>query len=353
MCGQIERAPTSGRLHIQFYFILTRKVRVGTCRKYFNPGLRSLHFEKCRGTHGQNIAYCKKESTRYGPLPDYGEFNPGKDTEDGGHVGKIARLIDTAQLSGLRMALVEQPVTGLQNIRNLQTYLQIVDQPAPSVRCNIFLYGPPQCGKTRFAYALFGSKIYAKTAGKWFDGYYGQPAILWDEINTLSCPIDLLLRCCDRYPLTVEIKGSSVPLHSKVNLFTSNLSFDPAFFSEKSEPEELRNALRDRFYLILTLTDKDITPDCTTWPFITLKSLICNPVPQCCVVFGTAYIYIADVRVGDRYCKSDIIKCFTDAGLFTVEPDSSAELDPSSVDDDTNHGSIQTPPSQATEIIEL
>jgi hypothetical protein len=311
--GQIEEAPSTGNLHIQFYMQLTRKVRATTAKKYLShPTDRSLmpFLATCKGTHGQNIAYVTKESSRFESLPTIGTpVQPGKENEDGGNVGKIARLIQVAQQSGMRAALDELPVTGLQNIRNLQTYLTFTSQPRSSVRANIFLQGPPRCGKTRFAYEISKHKLYPKTHGKWFDGYSGEKIVLFDEINTLDIPHDLLLRVCDRYPLRLETKGSSCTLNSAVNIFTSNLDFDVAmFFRDKNVNPALRHALRDRFCLILELTDSNI--DTVHWPIISLRQLVTEPQRHCSVVFGPVRLYIRNVQASDRFTQSEILQCF-------------------------------------------
>lgn len=323
--GQLEQAPSTKSLHIQFYVVLTRKIRLTTLRKHLNIGERAFNAQVCKGTHSQNIAYCTKEDTRYGKLKPIGDpILTGKDIQDGGKVGKIARLIDVAKESGIPAALEELPVTGLQNIRNLQTVLNILCPPRPAVRANIFLSGPPRCGKTRFAYALSNDKLYAKAHGKWFDGYQGEKIILWDEIHSLDIPTALMLRATDRYPLTVEIKGGSTPLRSRINIFTSNRSFDNAIFGRDTTAEETKEAIRDRFNLLLVITDKKETPTCTTWPITSIKRFLQLPSSQSCIFHRDAYIYVSHFLQGTRFTPAEIQECFTDAAVFSAPEDLSA-----------------------------
>lgn len=342
--GQIEKAPSSGRLHIQFYVGLHRKIRLATIRKYF-VGDRKCCFNavKCRGTHGQNVAYVTKESTRHEKLPVIGDTNiTGKDLEEGGKVGKIAQLIQLAQDSGIRTALEQLPVTGLQNIRNLQTFIQYTQPSRAAVRANLFLQGPPRCGKTRFAYALSGNKLYAKPRDKWFCGYQGERIILWDEIQTLGISTDLLLRATDRYPLNVEVKGGNRSLASRINIFTSNYPFGEAIYAAEKVPEDIRNAVRDRFVLLLCLTDKKTTPSCCEWPIISMRTFVTNPVSRCCIFHRDSFIYVSSFDQGDRFTPTEILECFTDAEVFTVPtvaPDSF--VDPVCSAADTNHAQIQ------------
>lgn len=331
--GQLESAPSTKSLHIQFYVVLTRKVRITTIRKYFNAEGRHFNAEQCKGTHSQNIAYVTKESSRYAKLPVIGDESlTAKDLEDGAKVGKIARLIDTAQREGIRAALIELPVTGLQNFRNLHSYIEAVQPPRPAVRANIFLSGPPRCGKTRFAYALSNDILYAKTHGKWFDGYRGEKIILWDEIHSLDIPTALLLRATDRYPLTVEVKGGSTALRSRINIFTSNRSFANAIFGTGNTAEETKEAIRDRFNLLLVVTDKKETPDCVTWPITSIKRFLQLPSSQSCIFHRDAYIYVSHFTQGTRFTPAEIQECFTDAAVYSAPavlsaPDLSAPLE--------------------------
>lgn len=55
----------------------------------------------------------------------------------------------------------------------------------------------------------------------WFDGYYDQKCIIFDEFYGWV-PYDLLLRILDRYPLRLQIKGGDVQLQATKFIFTSN-----------------------------------------------------------------------------------------------------------------------------------
>lgn len=70
---QQEKAPDTGRLHLQGYMALRTRTRIPTLVKKF-----AAHYEPRRGTHSQASAYCKKEETRvegtepyeYGSVPN-------------------------------------------------------------------------------------------------------------------------------------------------------------------------------------------------------------------------------------------------------------------------------------------
>lgn len=77
---------------------------------------------------------------------------------------------------------------------------------------------------------------------KFWCGYQGDKFVVIDEFRG-GIDISHLLRWLDRYPVRVEIKGSSVPLCAEVIWITSNLSPD-AWYPD-IDPETLA-ALRRR-----------------------------------------------------------------------------------------------------------
>lgn len=76
---------------------------------------------------------------------------------------------------------------------------------------------------------------------KWWCGYLGNEHVVIDEFRGV---IDVahLLRWLDRYPVLVEIKGSSVVLKAKTIWITSNL--DPRLWYPDIDQETLDALLR-------------------------------------------------------------------------------------------------------------
>lgn len=67
VCYGVEVAPTTGTRHLQCYFVFDSRVTLGFLRDVIG----NHHFEVCRGTHTQNVDYCKKagEWFEYGVPP--------------------------------------------------------------------------------------------------------------------------------------------------------------------------------------------------------------------------------------------------------------------------------------------
>jgi len=85
-------------------------------------------------------------------------------------------------------------------------------------------WGDTGTGKSRDAWQLSGLGAYPKNPRtKWWDGYRGQECVVIDEFRG-DIDVANLLRWFDRYPVLVEIKGSSLPLSANKIWITSNLS---------------------------------------------------------------------------------------------------------------------------------
>lgn len=83
--------------------------------------------------------------------------------------------------------------------------------------------GPTGIGKSRRAWDEATFDAYPKDPNtKFWDGYNGQINVVMDEFRG-RIDISHLLRWFDRYPVIVEVKGSSVVLKAEKIWITSNL----------------------------------------------------------------------------------------------------------------------------------
>ncbi len=85
---------------------------------------------------------------------------------------------------------------------------------------NVF-WGPSGSGKSS-ACPRAGSDVYWSNCSKWFDGYYGQSTIVFDEFYGQIMYSDML-RIVDRHPFQVDTKGSIAVISAKIFYFTSNV----------------------------------------------------------------------------------------------------------------------------------
>lgn len=127
--------------------------------------------------------------------------------------------------------------------RTLRAIAADHDRPVAVLRsCNVF-WGKTGTGKSRRAWEEAGPQAYSKDPrSKFWCGYQNETNVVIDEFRG-GIDISHMLRWLDRYPVRVEIKGSSRPLVAEVFWITSNLN--PTDWYPDADPETVA-ALRRR-----------------------------------------------------------------------------------------------------------
>lgn len=215
MCYQLERAPTTGRLHFQGCVKLRQPTRLPGVQKLLGSGRphveRAVEWEKLK-------EYCKKDETRV-----EGPFEFGEDKSQGKRSDlKEATDMILAQMPMDEVAM-EHPTTFVKYHAGLLKLKQMVQKPPAIDRKAILIVGNTGVGKTRFvmdrfpeAYNVFDMR------SPWFDGYDGQKVVLMDECGPGMMHFNILKQLTDRYPYRVPVKGGSAPWMAKMIFLTSN-----------------------------------------------------------------------------------------------------------------------------------
>jgi hypothetical protein len=111
----------------------------------------------------------------------------------------------------------------IRHYRNLKAISAENAQPTGIVRDVKVFCGKTGTGKSRLAWEQAGMDAYPKDpCTKFWDGYRGHRHVVIDEFRG-SIGISHLLRWLDRYPVLVEVKGSSVVFNAEKIWITSNL----------------------------------------------------------------------------------------------------------------------------------
>lgn len=116
-------------------------------------------------------------------------------------------------------------------------------QPVPGMerQCSVF-FGRTGTGKSRRAYEEAGPDAYYKDPRtKFWCGYNGEQHVIIDEFRG-GIDVSHILRWLDRYPIRVEVKGSSKPLLATKFWITSNLP--PARWWPDLDEETLSAVMR-------------------------------------------------------------------------------------------------------------
>ncbi|AUM61717.1 Rep [uncultured virus] len=211
----------NGTPHFQGYVMFSERLR----RTQTSALLPKAHWEVAKGTPEQNRVYCSK-IPKIGEHVEIGIF-PGKGQ---GRRTDLAGL-HSALKDGLRQAdYANEYFEFFLRYPNLvQNYDAAQIQPRSAEEetlCWLFI-GPPGTGKSRLsrglADCLYGiDGVFRKFPGKWWDGYRGERAVIWDDFRGHSATFTDFKLCVDRYPLRVEIKGTTCNLAAKHFFITTN-----------------------------------------------------------------------------------------------------------------------------------
>lgn len=218
----MEKCPTTKRLHFQGYMEFHKKQRQTAVVKFLSSQCRVF----CRaGTQAQAIGYVKKPESKDGVSADNNREHGKPDVNEQGKRNDLHEAVSALKKNNnLREVAMEHTSvfvkfhSGLQKLSSM-IYKNRDKNDPPDV---YWIYGPSGVGKSRTVWDMFKpDEVYPKDPmNKWWDGYVQQPVILIDEYKGGWEP-SYLLRVIDRYPMTVEIKGGSMPLNSPVIVITS------------------------------------------------------------------------------------------------------------------------------------
>lgn len=210
---------------------LQRKQRLAWIKRLFGD---QAHAELSRSEAAR--AYCfKVETSVEGTAFELGQLPVRRNnSEDWGRIRDLAKRGRLDDIPG------DIYVRCYNQLRRITTdHLA----PTPMQREVVCYWGRTGTGKSRRAWDEAGMDAYPKDPrSKFWDGYRGQTHVVVDEFRG-GIDISHILRWLDRYPVIVEVKGSSVPLEATKIWFTSNI---PPQDWYPDLDEETKNALRRR-----------------------------------------------------------------------------------------------------------
>lgn len=202
-----------GYRHWQFLVSFPQKKSLAALRSCL-PG--TGHYEPTRSSAAES--YVRKEETRDGEPFEFGRkvFNRNSPTD--------WQAVKAAAMAGNLEVI--PPDVFIRYYGSLRRIAGDYARPEAIERQVVVYYGPTGTGKSRRAWdesLLGGSAVYAKDPRtKFWCGYRGEDRVVIDEFRG-GIDISHLLRWFDRYPVSVETKGSSVPLVASKIWITSNL----------------------------------------------------------------------------------------------------------------------------------
>lgn len=226
-----EEIGEGGFQHWQVLAVFSRKVTLTRAKTHFPP---ESHLEPTRSAAAE--VYVWKEDTR---VPDT-QFELGAKPFHRGSAVDWEGVWNAARVGDFESIPHQIRVQSYSSIRRIAADFA---RPTGMERsCHVF-WGATGTGKSRRAWEEAGEQGYPKDPrSKFWCGYQGQEHVVIDEFRG-GIDIGHLLRWLDRYPVIVEIKGSSVVLSAKTIWITSNLP--PESWYPDVDPETMA-ALRRR-----------------------------------------------------------------------------------------------------------
>lgn len=209
--GQLEQGTTTAYVHWQLVATFKAKVSLRGVKAVFGD---SCHGELSRSSAAN--AYCwKEESSIPGTRFELGSFSFN-------HSSKTDwELVWTAAKSGDFEKV--PPHCRVVNYGALRRISSDYSRSVGMERQCFCFWGTTGTGKSRRAWDEAGMDAYCKDPRtKFWCGYQMEKNVVIDEFRG-GIDIAHLLRWLDRYPVRVEIKGSSVPLVAEKVWITSNL----------------------------------------------------------------------------------------------------------------------------------
>lgn len=223
----------SGTPHLQGYISFSKRKTLGRIKTIVG---NRAHVESARGKPAQAAAYCKKE----GSFEEFGTLPAGQ-----GHRSDLQSIYKQVKEGvGLREIADQFPSSVIRYHTGIKRIQQLFRPQRPSPPQIWVLWGKTGSGKTRRVWEFAdGDKLWIHPGERWFDGYDGQPAVLFDDFDGSWFKLGYLLRLTDRYPMTVPVKGGHSWWAPKTIYFTSNLKPDDWY---PKGNDEHRRALRRR-----------------------------------------------------------------------------------------------------------
>lgn len=258
---QLEKAPSTGKLHYQAYFEFAKRHHRSTLCKRFPH----IYWELRRGNKQSCVKYCTKQQTRVAdPVWYPAEEQPiNTNLLVDEHGEPILRQSNAQQkrkseLDDVVKAIVEKKYNAKQiaqefpksYIRSYNGIANLLAKLAPRRNIKpevIVFYGLPGSGKTRSAYEWARSlykeeNIYKYDTiherSEWWQQYENQECIILDEMDGTKFAWSRLLSILDRFELQVGSKFGSASFAARHIIITSNLA--PRDWYEQHANDEFR-----------------------------------------------------------------------------------------------------------------
>lgn len=231
-----EEHMQDGTPHLQGYIEFNKRKRMQQVKNAIN---QRAHVEVARGTPQQNIAYCSKEGDPY----EFGDHTSAGETNQWAHIRTLVHEGNLEQIEELYFGTYVQHMKALEALCTRYA-VQAPPWDGDLKEKNLWIWGPPGVGKSRYCRTEFGNNVYPKNCNKWWDGFRGQDVVVVEDLDPdrAKMLVQHLKVWMDRYVFEAERKGGSLLIRPEFKfIITSNYAPEQCF----QNPEDL-DAIRRR-----------------------------------------------------------------------------------------------------------
>ena len=198
-------------MHWQLVIYFKDRKRLGALKSIFGE---HAHFEPTKSSSAEE--YVWKDDTRV----EGTQFELGCRSLRRGNVADWTEILNHAKCGRLESIPGDIQVRYYGNLKRISSDNM---QPVAIERKVEVYWGPTGVGKSRKVWEKAGLDAYPKDPrSKFWDGYRNQQNVVIDEFRG-DIDISHVLRWFDRYPVIVEVKGSSTVLMATHIYITSNI----------------------------------------------------------------------------------------------------------------------------------
>ena len=200
----------TGTPHLQGYLELSKPQRFSWVKKRISRA----YIAKRKGSRTQARDYCAKECSK--PY-EYGKWIPDRQGMRN-DLTSMKRKIDEGYN---QLELYDEHFGNMVRYgRGIREYMLLKNKKRKRGPVEVhWTYGASGSGKSRYWREKYPD-AYIKGNTKWWDGYDGEPVVIWDDYSP-CVPYQTLLQWTDRYRCSGETKGGTVPLVFNTIIFTS------------------------------------------------------------------------------------------------------------------------------------
>ncbi len=261
---QLEKCPTTGKVHHQGYVELHRFHRLTWLKKNISP---TICFLPRAGTPEEARLYCMVKiwkGKNKGVIDGPWELGKHRAFRKGQGLRTDLENFRNAIWKGKRKAeLLETDLFLVAKYPRLYNEINLAKMPRRKEEMKVILglgdtgTGKSRWGFDRWAYGKISYWRMPSNNGKiWFDGYDRHEIAQIDDFcgKMSCCRLDMLLKILDRYPEAVPVKNSHAWWLPNVIYITSNVH--PAKWYSWTGREKMRAALKRRFTHIFDFNEK-------------------------------------------------------------------------------------------------